>query len=706
MKKAVVLLAIVWLPLAVWVQAENEKNVEKKVAELKEQLQKAAREEKVNALNKLSSLFLRKEPDRALEYAGRAAELAKKINYQQGKAYAFINLAKAHWALGDNKKPFELTREALNIFEKSGDYNGIRISLGAIADFYRVNGNYEEALKYIIESLNVSGKMNDKANTAESLYQVGNLYLRLDEPGKALKYFQKALETGKESVAKRRLIYYINNIGLAYMEMEQYTRALDNFQKALRRFTEQGDKFGISNTLLNIGIIYVKLDNYDESLKYLYQGLEKFEETGNKGGMCRALFQIGNNHFKMNHYKRAISYYDDALKKAREANDKFMIRDIYESYSEVSAASGDYKESLKYHKLYTKVKDDLVNEKKNKQIAQLQERYEAEKRKKEIETLKETNKIRGITRNVLIAGLILVFIFLVFMFKKYMYLFSFWKKQKHIGQYRLVEPIGSGGMGKVFKAHNIRDKTSVVAIKVLKEELFKVESNRTRFKHEGAIIDKLDHPNILKIFERGVHEETLYFVMEFIEGKTLGKKIEEDGQFDLKEAIHIMTQLTDALALIHSRNIVHRDLKPANIMLTRKNGDPNFVKLLDFGLSKMKYQTRITESGVFIGTVNYLAPEQIINFEYSPASDIYSLGIIFYEMLIGHFAFTGDSLSAIVDQVLDTTPPAPGKIRQGVPGELNRLILKMISKQNTRRPSAQIVLNTLKKLSRSCPPVS
>ena len=700
MKNGVVLLAVVLLSLILYVHAEEKKTFDQKVTELEMQLQKVSGEKKVNALNELSSLFSYKEPARSAEYANRAAELSKKINDQQGKAYAFINLAKAHWELGDNKKPFELTREALNIFEELEDNNGIRASFQAIADFYRINGNYEEALKYIIQSLKMTEKMNDKANTAESLYQAGNIYLRLGEPGKALEYFQKALKIGKEAGKKQHIIYYINNIGLAYMGLKQYTRALDYFQKALILFTEKGNKYGMSHTLLNIGIIYVKLDHYDESLKYLHEGLAKFDETGQKGGVCRALFQIGNNYFKMNHYKRAISYYNEALKKAQEANDKFMIEDIYEHYSDVYAASGDYKESLKYHKLFTEVKDKMVNEKKNKQIAELQERYEAEKRAKEIEILKKTNKIQKITRNVLIAGLILVFIFLVFMFKKYMYLFSFWKKQKHIGQYRLLEPIGSGGMGKVYKAHNIRDKTSVVAIKVLKEELFKVESNRTRFKHEGAIIDKLDHPNILKIFERGIHEETLYFVMEFVEGKTLEKKIEEDGQIDLNEGIHIMTQLTDALALIHSRNIVHRDLKPANIMVTQKNGDPNFVKLLDFGLSKMKYQTRVTESGVFIGTVNYLAPEQIIDFEYSPASDIYSLGIIFYEMLIGHIVFTGDSLSAIVDRVLETTPPAPGKIRTGTPGELNRLILEMISKQNNRRPSALNVLNTLKTLSR------
>jgi serine/threonine-protein kinase len=122
------------------------------------------------------------------------------------------------------------------------------------------------------------------------------------------------------------------------------------------------------------------------------------------------------------------------------------------------------------------------------------------------------------------------------------------------------------------------------------------------------------------------------------------------------------------------------------------------VKLLDFGLSRMKYQTRITESGLLIGTINYIPPEHIIGFEYSPASDIYSLGIIFYEMVVGDIAFTGDSMSSIVGKIIDNPPPEPNTVRPGIPGELNRLISKMISKQDTQRPSAQIVLNTLKSI--------
>jgi serine/threonine-protein kinase len=299
------------------------------------------------------------------------------------------------------------------------------------------------------------------------------------------------------------------------------------------------------------------------------------------------------------------------------------------------------------------------------------------------------------------VGFLLALVALIFIFKKYLYLFAFWKKQKYIGQYRLLESIGSGGMGNVYKAHSIRQKTSIVAIKVLKEELFKVESNRTRFKHEGAIIDKLNHPNILKIFERGVHEDRLYFVMEFIQGITLEKKIETGGRLDLAECYHIMIQVADALAMIHGKNIVHRDLKPANIMLTEKDGDANFVKLLDFGLSKMKYQTQITESGFLVGTINYLAPEQIVDFEYSPASDVYSMGIIFYEMVIGGLVFAGDSVTTIVEHILDKTPPPPNTIRTDIPEPLNTLILQMISKENDQRPTAQTVLDTLKELSAS-----
>jgi serine/threonine-protein kinase len=379
--------------------------------------------------------------------------------------------------------------------------------------------------------------------------------------------------------------------------------------------------------------------------------------------------------------------------------DKSSLEKIYKSYSDLYTARGDYKKALAYYKLYSETEDDLINAEKNKQIAELQEQFEAERRAKEIDILKKDNKIQKITRNAFIIGFILVLIILILLFKKYLYLFSFWKKQKYIGHYRIIETIGSGGMGTIYHAHSLRDKTQSAAIKVLKDELTKDENNRQRFKHEGTIIDKLDHPNIIKIYERGEYKEKLYLAMEFLQGKTLAQKMEEEGKIDLKECLYIMVQITDALVLIHSKNIVHRDLKPSNIMLIEKDGDPNFVKLLDFGLAKMKFQTRLTSTGILIGTINYVAPEQITDSLYSSASDIYALGIIFYQMITGNQAFSGDTITNIVEKILDTKPLELNRIRSEIPGELNHLITQMLSKKPGQRPLAEKVLTSLKKIS-------
>ena len=702
MGKRIFTVVIIAVILFVFVAAENvEDETAARVTELEKKLQEVTGKEKIDTLNLLILHLCVRSPGKAIEYGNRAIALAEKIKYPKGKANAFFYLARAYGASGDDKKPFEFTRAALNIYESLGDKNSVCMTLIRLAEFYQKSGNYDEALKYELEALKTAESNGDKSLAAESSYMIGRNYIRIGDNDKALEYFQQAVKTGREAGNIKRTAYYLNTIAITYAQQKKYAPALETYREVLTLFNRQGDQYGTIMTLINIGLTYGELKNYHESFKYLKDGLKVAEDTGNKDMICRILLMVGNNYSNMKDYKQAITSYNDALKTASAINEKLVMETIYEKLSDVFAASGDYQGALDSYKRFTAIKDEMVNEEKNKQIALLQEQFEAEKKDKEIEILTKTNKIRSITRNVFIAGFILTFVALIFIFKKYLYLFAFWKKQKYIGQYRLLEPIGSGGMGNVFKAHGIREKNTVVAIKILKEELFKVESNRIRFRHEGAIIDKLNHPNILKIYERGVHEDRLYFVMEFIEGITLEKRIQIQGRLDINVCYHIMIQVADALAMIHGKNIVHRDLKPANIMLTEKDGDADFVKLLDFGLSKMKYQTQITESGFLVGTINYLAPEQIVDFEYSPASDIYSLGIIFYEMVVGGFVFAGDSVTTIVEHILDKTPPPPNTIRPDIPEPLNRLIVQMISKQNHLRPTAQTVLDTLKELSRS-----
>jgi streptogramin lyase len=162
--------------------------------------------------------------------------------------------------------------------------------------------------------------------------------------------------------------------------------------------------------------------------------------------------------------------------------------------------------------------------------------------------------------------------------KRHIKLINFWKKKKYINNFELLDEIGSGGMGTIYKASNMINKKEIVAIKVLKNELFNDEKNRKRFKQEAIIIDQLDHPNIVKIIERGISGDNLYMVMELLEGKTLSEIIIENNNILLDDIIHIISQILDAIEKVHKKNIIHRDIKPDNVMIIKKDGDDKFVK--------------------------------------------------------------------------------------------------------------------------------
>ncbi|MCP5049324.1 MAG: protein kinase [bacterium] len=300
---------------------------------------------------------------------------------------------------------------------------------------------------------------------------------------------------------------------------------------------------------------------------------------------------------------------------------------------------------------------------------------------------------------VIILGSIgsIVILYIVFYFsRKYMRLSIFWKNQTYVANYKLLEKIGAGGMGTVYKAQSLTGK-SLVAIKLLNEDLFQDETVRRRFKQEAAIIDRLDHPNIVRIIERGQSKQTMFIAMELLEGKTLEQKIDEEGPLDMEEALHIMVQIAAGVAEIHARNIVHRDLKPGNIILLEKEENPDFVKLLDFGLAKLKYQTRLTQTGVMIGTIYYMAPEVFGSAGWSGASDIYSLGVMFHEILTGKTPFKGESSMEILGQIMKNQLTEPITERPDIPVRLNRMVVKMMAAESGDRPGIMELLDTLRR---------
>ena len=288
--------------------------------------------------------------------------------------------------------------------------------------------------------------------------------------------------------------------------------------------------------------------------------------------------------------------------------------------------------------------------------------------------------------------------------KKYLRAVTFWKKKTHIGHFKILETIGTGGMATVYKAQDMLDRKRVVALKVLKEENFHDENQKKRFKHESLITAQLDHPHIVRIIERGEMEDCWYIAMELLQGESLALLIRRGGRLAVSAALDIMLQIVDALRAIHAQNIVHRDLKPENIMVSAGHGRQHFVKLLDFGLAITPAQSRLTMSGVVMGTIRYLPPERISDGTSSPAGDIYSAGIILYEMLTGSKPFWSEATGEVIHRILKTYPLPPIEISREVPGELNALIMAMIDKEPARRPALDAITDELRRLAEKFPP--
>ncbi len=264
---------------------------------------------------------------------------------------------------------------------------------------------------------------------------------------------------------------------------------------------------------------------------------------------------------------------------------------------------------------------------------------------------------------------------------------------KCFGHYEIIEQIGAGGMGEVYLA---RDKKldRKVAVKILNEKFSQDESNLQRFVSEAKAASALNHPNILVIHEIGESGETYYIVSEFIKGKTL-REIFKGKTLKLSEVLDISIQIANALCTAHEAHLVHRDIKPENVMV-RPDG---YVKILDFGLAKLVEQknksilgleestvrANQTAKGVILGTVNYMSPEQAKGEQVDERTDIFSLGVLVYEMLTGKTPFAGDSISETFANLINSDPQPLSRFAANVPEELQRIVAKMLRKNKDER---------------------
>jgi serine/threonine-protein kinase len=252
------------------------------------------------------------------------------------------------------------------------------------------------------------------------------------------------------------------------------------------------------------------------------------------------------------------------------------------------------------------------------------------------------------------------------------------------GRYRLEAPIGAGGMAEVFRALDTTlDRP--VAVKILAPQYAKDPSFVDRFRREAQAAARLNHPNVVSVYDSGSDDGTHYIVMEFIEGRTLADFLSKGGRLAPTKAVEIAERVADALEAAHSQGVVHRDIKSANVMVTRSG----VVKVMDFGIARIaEGAENVTQTAAVLGTASYLSPEQAQGRPVDARSDIYSLGVVLYEMLVGAPPFTGDTAMAVAYRHVHETPPPPSSKNKDVPSALDAVVMRALAKNPANRYAA------------------
>ena len=628
----------------------------------------------------------------AIELNQAARQLAEELNYQQGLGRAL--LIQTRILLREKKflEAEETCRRALGIFVRLNDNSAVCDAHFRLAFMFDLQGQYDLAIKHYMKTLETADPEVNREKMLASYLNLGILFRRTRNHRQS----QFFIEQGRELAQKAGDKYF-----QGLFAQQNGLDALDNPAVALRHyesaasFYESCGRFDLAKQIKsNMASLQLTLGQPERALALLTEIEDFIVAQNNFYTMTYFFINYARAQAALQRPAAAERCFNQALAAAEQSAPNEEIA-VLAAYSEFLYQQGEYKRSFDLYKKMVSLQEELVNLEKQKAISELQEQYQAESRAREIEVLKKDRRIARLARQWLIALLLLILLVLGLVLKKYFEFFAFWRKERQVGQYRLAEILGSGGIGVVYKGYSLRDKKKTVAVKLLKEEAGIDTASVKRFQREGAIVDRLQHPHIVRVLERGEQDGRFYLVMEYLPGRTLDQLIRERGRLPLATCLEILHQACSALAHIHQKGVIHCDLKPQNIMILEPEQNPVYVKLLDFGLSKVFHHSRLTTVGVVMGTFPYLAPEVFLNQGQSFASDVYSLGIIGYQMLCGRLPFEDDSLTVLVSRIIRDEPHSIALTRPEIPSELEELLAKMIDKNPQNRPDIEAGLRIL-----------
>ncbi|MCK4662580.1 MAG: tetratricopeptide repeat protein [Bacteroidales bacterium] len=367
-----------------------------KIDSLENKLKISKNKEKPEILNKLARNYMNISLDTSMEYANTALELAKKSGNKEQEANALKYIGVAFYYKSNYDIALEYYKEALKKFKELNDEKEIAKTYNNIGNVYINWCNYEKAIEYYNNSLEISQKIEDKQGIAFSLNNIGIVYKKWGNYEKAIKYYNNSLEIKQKIGDKKGIAQSLNNIGIIFKKQRNYEKAIEYYNNSLKIRQEIGNKQGIAQSLNNIGIVYEKWSNYEKAIEYYNNSLEITQKIGDKKGIASTLNNIGLIYKKLGDYEKAIKNFNKSLKISQSLNLKEIIYKNYLGLSEVSTATGNHQKALEYYKQYTTVKDSVFNKESSKKIAELEVRYETEKKDKQIKDLKYENNLKTI----------------------------------------------------------------------------------------------------------------------------------------------------------------------------------------------------------------------------------------------------------------------------------------------------------------------
>ncbi len=395
----------------------------------------------VTILNQLTEEFIQTSAyEKALQYAKNAQSLSEKIDFKKGEATSSANIGTIYRYLGDYEKAQEYYLKSLKTWEKIHNKSGIATAYNKIGIMFIIQGDYEKALEAQLKSLKISDEIKDSAAIAYTYNSIGVIYWKKGNYDLAMKNYVKCFEIWENAGNKKGMAVFYNNVGIIYNEQKNYDKALENYIKSLKICEEIGDQGGIAQTYNNIGSIYYERGNnllkkkqnreadieYGKALDSHFQSLKIRLENRDQQGIAMSYNNIGSVYMKQEKFQDALEYLKKSLAIFQELGDKDGVKDSYYSLSDLYAGNGDYKRAVECHKLYSDIKDSILNEQSSKQMAEMNVRYDSEKKDKEllkkdaeITTQQAETEKKNLQRNIVLTGFVLMLILAFFIYKGY-----------------------------------------------------------------------------------------------------------------------------------------------------------------------------------------------------------------------------------------------------------------------------------------------